>query len=152
LRVRDAGETKLEFTELPTFGYNVVLVDKQLNTETDLQRTPAYTFVVAKRGVNAVELNDRFSLRLEYTGRGVVTGVANIETPALQVFSQDGYIHVRSSAGAINHLQIYNLAGASVYTSQTSAEQFKVKVSGSHLYIVKARIGDEYKTEKIMVK
>jgi hypothetical protein len=92
LRIKDAGETRLEFSELETFGYNVFLIDKQLDREIDLQQTPAYTFMVAKQGSGALELNDRFSLRMEYTGKGVLTGVESVAPPALRVFAQDGYI------------------------------------------------------------
>jgi hypothetical protein len=49
-------------------------------------------------------------------------------------------------------LQIYNATGALVYGDNTPAEQFRVQVEGPQMYIVKARIGDIYKTEKVMVK
>jgi hypothetical protein len=152
LRVKEAGEMKLEFIDLPTFGYNVTLLDKQLNKETDLQKTPEYTFTVAKSGTNASELNDRFTLRMEYTGKGVITGAEPIETPALHVSSANGYAYIQSSAGIISSLQIYNVSGALVYSSSTPADRFRIALATSQMYIIKAKIESEFKVEKIVVK
>jgi hypothetical protein len=136
---------------MPTFGHNVYLIDHALNDkETDLQKTPAYTFTVTKKaGEKAIELNDRFSLRTAWTG----IGVSN-EEPGLSGFnvsSRDGYIYVQTPSPAAS-LQVYNATGALVYGSVTRSDYFRIPADGQQAYIVKAKIGEEYLTQKVFVK
>jgi hypothetical protein len=152
LRIKDIGEIKLNFSELETFGYNVSLIDKYLNRETNLQKTPEYTFTVAKTGANAIELNDRFSLRMEYTGKGVVVGSEAIEQPALQVSSDNGIIYIKSNGGLITQVRIYSLIGQLLYSDTTPSEQYAVPMVGSQMCIVSVMIKNEKKTLKVLVK
>ncbi|GHV52572.1 hypothetical protein FACS1894181_15750 [Bacteroidia bacterium] len=152
-RATTAGETKLEFNNQETFGYEVVLIDKVLNKRIDLSTTPEYTFTVTKTGSAAVEINDRFSLEMKYTGNGVtITGNESAPPPSiLQVSSGTGYIYIKSESGVIGSLQIYDTVGRLVYgTANLNERQFKLPVNGKQMYIVKATIGEATVVEKIM--
>jgi hypothetical protein len=148
LRVTGSGEIKLEFSGLSTFRHKVFLVDKQLNKEIDLQQTPEHSFTVAVNG--ATEVNDRFALRMTTN----ITGSEPIETPSWRVYSKDSYIYVQSEGEPIESLQIYNTLGSLIYSaSSVNERQHKVAVNGGQqIYLVKARIGNEHKTEKVIVK
>ncbi|MDR3269162.1 MAG: DUF11 domain-containing protein [Tannerella sp.] len=151
LRITNAGEIKLEFSGLSTFGHDVYLIDKEKNQEEiNLQQTPEYTFMANKpANVNVIEINDRFSLRMDYTGN-LSNRVAN--KPALQLSGNDGYIQVRSVAGIIKHLQIYNMAGMLIYSDDTASEEFRIPAERSQTYIVKAFVGNADIVEKVIVK
>ncbi|GHV52240.1 hypothetical protein FACS1894181_15170 [Bacteroidia bacterium] len=153
-RATTAGETKLEFTNQETFGYDVVLIDNVLNKRIDLGATPAYTFTVTvtKTGASTVEINDRFSLEMKYTGNGVtITGNEAAQPTALHVSAGAGYIYIKSESGVIGSLQIYDTVGKLVYgTGNLNESQFKLPVNGKQMYIVKATIGEATHVEKIM--
>ncbi|MDR0748687.1 MAG: T9SS type A sorting domain-containing protein, partial [Tannerellaceae bacterium] len=152
LRTGTAGTVTLEFSGMATFGHNVYLIDHaQNNKETDLQKTPSYTFTVAKKqqADKMIELNDRFSLRTSFTGKGVgneATGAAE-----LNVTSKDGYIYVQTPSLA-SSLQVYNLTGALVYSSATRSDYFRIQTDRQQAYIVKVKINEEYLTQKVFVK
>jgi hypothetical protein len=154
LRVKDGGETKLEFSGLKDFGFDVVLIDKLLNNKRiDLSKTPEYTFTVAKSTTAAAtEINDRFSLSMSFTGNGVVVDNEAVKAPVLYVSADGGYINIQSKGMEINSLQVYNLVGALVYSSNLRSAQFRIPAGGLQTYIVKARIGDEYHIQKVYVK
>jgi hypothetical protein len=148
LRVRDAGETKLEFASLSTFGYDVTLVDKYANKEVNIVTTPAYTFTISKEGETITEINDRFSLRMNYTG------VSNerISSSELRISSEQGWINITSKSGLIQHLQVYNLSGSLVYETNTPSASFRLPLQSGQTYLVKAKTGDSYQVEKVYVK
>ncbi|GHT43575.1 hypothetical protein FACS189438_1060 [Bacteroidia bacterium] len=152
-RATTAGETKLEFTNQETFGYDVVLIDNVLNKRIDLSATPEYTFTVTKTNSAPVEINDRFSLEMKYTGNGVtITGnEAATQPTTLQVSAGAGYIYIKSESGVIGRLQVYDTVGRLVYgTANLNESQFKLPVNSKQMYIVKATIGEETVVEKIM--
>jgi hypothetical protein len=152
LRVAEAGETTLAFSGMETFGHDVYLIDQQNGRTVDLQQTPEYTFTVTKPpGSGTVEINDRFVLRMEYTGRGL-TDHAPVTHPEVLLSSQDGYLYVRSPAGPISRLEVYSLPGKQVYSDHTLSDSFKIPVAGTQVYIVKAWIGERIITGKILVK
>jgi hypothetical protein len=150
LRIREAGEVTLEFSGMPTFGHDVWLIDKALGKEVDLQQDDTYTFMVVKTGRDALELDDRFVIRARYTGKGI-TGSDAITRPQWTVSSCSGNILVRSASQAITQLQVYDIAGALVYTADTPSDYFRVPVAQG-VYIIQALIGDEQKMEKVWVK
>jgi hypothetical protein len=148
--VRDAGETKLTFTGLDTFGHEVYLIDNEKGTITILSETPEYTFTIAKSASSGlIELNDRFRLRFYYTGNGIATGNEPLAT--LHAYAQDGYLYVRSREGEIAHLQIYTVLGGLVYDDHTPSHQYRIKLDPS-IYIIKAFINNQYTNEKVIVK
>ncbi|GHV51944.1 hypothetical protein FACS1894181_14560 [Bacteroidia bacterium] len=152
-RATTAGETKLEFNNQETFGYDVTLIDNVLNKRIDLGATPAYTFTVTKTSSAPVEINDRFSLEMKYTGNGVtITGnEVAAPSPILQVSSGAGYIYIKSESGVIGSLQIYDTVGRLVYgTPNLNERQLKLPVNGKQMYIVKATVGEATVVEKIM--
>ncbi|GHV49593.1 hypothetical protein FACS1894181_08930 [Bacteroidia bacterium] len=151
-RATTAGETKLEFNNHETFGYEVVLIDNALNKRIDLSATPEYTFTVTKTSAAAVEINDRFSLEMKYTGNGVtITGNEAAKPTALQVSSGAGYIYIKSAAGVIGRLQVYDALGHLIYgTANLNERQLKLPVNVKRMYIVKATIGEATHVEKIM--
>jgi hypothetical protein len=149
LRLREAGEVTLEFSGMSTFGHDVWLIDKVAGKEVNLQQTNAYTFMVVKSGHEILELNDRFALRSQYTGNGL-TGSQAISLPLWNVSSQGRHIQVQSASHPIGELQIYDITGGLVYTANASSTYFRIAVAQG-IYIVKARIGDDYKVEKVFV-
>jgi hypothetical protein len=152
LRVRDGGEITLEFSGMSTFGYNAFLTDKVLSKEIDLQKVTSYTFTLAKAsGTPLLELNDRFSLRLQYTGNGLSGNEAPPALPNWSVSTSDGYIHIQSLSGTIDLLHIYSVTGALVYASASPATHFSVALEGG-VYFVKALIGNENKVEKVILR
>jgi hypothetical protein len=150
LRIMGTGEIKLEFSGLSTFGHNVYLFDKEKNVEINLQQTPEYIFAATKpANVKSVEVNDRFTLRMEYTGQGNSEITTN---PVLLLSGWDGRIHVRSVSGLISHLLVYNMAGMLLYDDHTVSDEFSIPVERSQTYIVKALTGNKYSTGKVIVK
>ncbi|MDR1161320.1 MAG: hypothetical protein LBK45_03180 [Tannerellaceae bacterium] len=152
LRTGKAGSVTLEFSGMATFGHNVYLIDHaQNNKETDLQKTPTYTFTVAKKAASdkVIELNDRFSLRSDYTGIGL--GNEAISTTGLHVSSRSGYIYVQTSS-PVSSLQVYSVTGALVYSSATRQDYFSIPADGQQTYIVKVKLSEEYLTQKVFVK
>jgi hypothetical protein len=151
LRAGKAGSVTLEFSGMATFGHDVYLIDHALNKETDLQKDPAYTFTVTKKsaGDKVIELNDRFSLRADYTGIGL--GNEAIRTAPLNVSSDEGYIYVQTASPA-SSLQVYSATGALVYSSTARQDYFRIRTDRQQAYIVKVKIGDEYLTQKVFVK
>jgi hypothetical protein len=154
LRIRNAGEIKLEFSGLETFGHNVYLTDREKNVEIDLRQTPEYTFVATKpTGAAALELNDRFSLRMDYTGAGLGMGNGATAAPAMTVSGGNGRIHIHSTDGSpIQSIQIYNLSGQMIYRGQTASDRLIIPVSRLQTYIVKATIRNTQVIEKVIVK
>jgi hypothetical protein len=147
-----AGSVTLEFSGMATFGHNVYLIDHALNDKvTDLQQNHTYTFTVTKKSASdkIIELNDRFSLRSDFTGVGL--GNEAISTTGLNVTSRDGYIYVQTPSPA-SSLQVYSLTGALVYSSATRTDYFRIPTDGQQAYIVKVKIDEEYLTQKVFVK
>jgi hypothetical protein len=152
LRTDRAGQVTLEFSGMATFGHNVYLIDHAQNDKiTDLQQSPTYTFTVTKKSASdkIIELNDRFSLRSDFTGIGL--GNETISSTGLNVTSRDGYIYVQTSS-PVSSLQVYSLTGAQVYGSTTRTDYFRIPTDGQQAYIVKVKIGEEYLTQKVFVK
>jgi hypothetical protein len=153
VRAKDAGEIKLEFTGLSRFGHDVTLVDKQLNKTVELKEGDAYTFTVAKpSGAGAFfEVNNRISLEMVYTGKGLTGAEAVAIKTAAQVTSSDGFINVRSF-DVINSLQVYSLSGALIYSNNTPSTEYRIPATRHQMYIVRVQTGDTNQTEKIIVK
>jgi hypothetical protein len=129
------------------------LIDREKNNlEVNLQQTPEYTFAVAMpSNGEVIELNDRFTLRMDYTGIG--TGNRTVaDAPALLVSGNDGYIHVRPASGVIRHLWVYNLVGKVIYHDPATSNEYKIPVERAQMYIVKALIGNRYAVEKVVVR
>jgi hypothetical protein len=150
LRTDKAGSVTLEFSGMPTFGHKVYLIDHaQNNKETDLQKNPAYTFTITRKPAEKIiELNNRFSLRTAYTGTGLgneTTGTADVN-----VSSRNGYIHVQTPQ-PVSSLQVYNLAGALVYSSAGGPDYFRIQVDGGQAYIIKVKMNDQYIIKKVFV-
>jgi hypothetical protein len=150
LHIREAGEVKLSFSGVQNFGHDIWLIDRVLNKETRLQENSSYTFTVAKTGNKPVDINDRFSLYMKYTG---LTGS---ETPSASlsgwsVSTRDRNIYVQSASGVIRDLQVYDVTGAGVYRSQGPSEQFRIPVVQG-VYILKAQFDNEQKIEKVFVR
>ncbi len=153
IRVKEAGQVTFDFSGMSTFGHNVYLIDHaQNNKETDLQANPRYSFTVAKQSVNdkVIELNDRFSLRMQYTGIGVGNEEVTVNDD-IEVLSRDGYISIRSSS-VISGIQIFNIAGATIYSNEAKVDQVQISVERQQAYIVKAKVGNEYVVRKVFVK
>jgi hypothetical protein len=150
LRIRDAGEVTLEFSGMPTFGHNVWLVDKVTGKETDLQQHASYAFAAGKAGGGLLELNDRFAIRAQYTGAGITANEA-VSLPQWRVSAADREVLVQSLSLPVHRVQVYDVTGALVYSSSVPSVYYRIPLAQG-VYIVKARIGDAYRVEKVLVK
>jgi hypothetical protein len=153
LRTAEEGEVRLDFSGMATFGHKVYLIDYDRNgkvVETDLQTTPYYTFTAVKKSPSdaVIELNDRFALRMENTLTDVLPAG---ETLVWNVSEKAGIIHVRSTA-PMSSLQVYAANGALVYQTSKASTTYEVRVARQQVYIVKAKIGETYKVQKIVVQ
>lgn len=150
LKVNEVGQVTLEFSGIETFGHDVYLIDKELKGKDQeiaiSTNNPTYTFTVTKANT---ELNDRFSLRMNYTGVGL--GNESVEVDNFSVSSENGYIYVKSS-DMINSLQVYNVNGATIYGGNGQSYQYKVQANRGQVYIVKAMVNGESRVQKIFVK
>lgn len=147
LRVRDAGEVRLDFSGVETFGYNVYLADKERDLEIDLQKTPYYTFTVNKTGTELMEIDNRFFLRT-----GEKTGMEEIGSSGLLVSAGDGILEVRSTGGLIENIEIFNVIGSLVYRSHSASDYYRIPLGEWQIYIVKAQIGRNMEVKKVYVK
>ncbi len=152
MRVENAGQITFDFTGLANFGHNVWLIDHlQNNKEIDLQVTPTYTFTVEKKSANdkMIELNDRFSLKIRYTGIGLSN--KEIIENNVHISANDGNIYIQSPL-ELNSIQVYNISGALVYHKNNKSNHITIPVERQQNYIVKINIREEYIVEKVFVK
>jgi hypothetical protein len=148
LRIAESGEVTLEFTGQEHFGHDVYLIDRERNLEIDLQQTPSYTFTAVRPSVvPALELNDRFALRMVYTGTGLANGPAPA-APSWTVIPLNGEIHVRALSGIIRSLQVYSVAGTLIYATQTAGDYFRIPVEHGGVYLIRANINGAVETKK----
>jgi hypothetical protein len=153
LRMRGTGEVRLDFTGMESFGHDVYLIDLQASgREIDLQETPYYTFVATGSPSGGMtEINNRFLLRMTYTGRGLVD-VSVPDAPAIRCHGHDGHIHVRAVSGAIRRLEIYNVAGALIYTAGDGSTEYRIPAQ-TGIYLVKVHTdAGSVLTEKVIVR
>ncbi|MDR1456018.1 MAG: T9SS type A sorting domain-containing protein, partial [Tannerella sp.] len=150
LRLTQSGEVTLEFSGQEVFGHDVYLVDRAQNREIFLQETPSYTFMAVKpAGVDVLELNDRFVLRMEYTG---VHSEAAPQVSSWTAGAVDGAIHIRAVSGTISSLRIYTVAGAAVYSARESGTYFRIPVERGRVYLVHVEVNGAGETKKVIVK
>ncbi|MDR3140738.1 MAG: right-handed parallel beta-helix repeat-containing protein [Tannerellaceae bacterium] len=153
IRLKDAGEVSLHFSGMETFGYKVYLIDhSQNNKKTDVQQNPTCTFTAVKQSPNdkVIELNNRFTLEMQYTGEIKVAN-ETVQAKKITITSKDGCIYVQTPSVA-RSLQIYNTAGALVYSSHVKSDNYKVRLDIPQTYIVKVTMNDECIIEKTLVK
>ncbi|MDR1981477.1 MAG: T9SS type A sorting domain-containing protein [Tannerellaceae bacterium] len=147
------GEVRLDFSGMATFGYDVYLIDNDRNGKTveiNLQKTPYYTFTAVKKSSSdaMVELNDRFSLRMEHrsTDNTAIAG----EASGWNVSANDGMIHIRSTE-TISNLQIYNTNGILVYRTNAPSTSYEIRADHQQFYIIKAQTGKAQTGKKVFV-
>ena len=151
LRLMEAGEVRLEFSGLETFGHRVYLHDReQGNERIDLIQHPVYTFIVNKpQSARIVELNDRFTLTVEYTGEGL--DVASEKKPSTwTATTKDGMLHVHAEKNMIRSLEVYTAAGALIHRTQSSMTEYRIPVEHGQVYIVKAGTSTGVEIKKVM--
>ncbi|MDR0749347.1 MAG: T9SS type A sorting domain-containing protein [Tannerellaceae bacterium] len=153
IRLKEAGKVSLHFSGMETFGYKVYLIDHlQNNKKTDVQQNPTYTFTAVKQSPNdkVIELNDRFTLEMQYTGY-IETANETVQANKAIITSKDGCIYVQTPSVA-RSLEVYNMAGALVYSSHVKSDNYQAYLDSPQTYIVKVTINDEYIIEKIFVR
>jgi hypothetical protein len=151
LRIREAGDITLNFARFAGFGYDVYLIDHDEGRETDLQKQNSYTFRIGQTpdSRQALEINDRFSLRFERDFSDTADG-----NPALSgwnVSASGGRIHIQSAAGAMDGVRIYNMKGETIYGSDRQSVRFSAPVERMQPYIVRTRINGDSKIQKVFV-
>jgi hypothetical protein len=153
IRLKEASKVKLHFSGMETFGYKVYLIDHaQNNKKTDVQQNPTYTFTAVKQSPNdkVIELNNRFTLEMQYTG-DIKTANETMPADKITITAKDGCIHIQTPSVA-NGLQIYNTVGALVYSSHVKSDNYQVHVDTPQTYIIKVTLNDECIIEKVLVK
>ena len=153
LIAKEAGEYTLSFGGLYSFGYDVSLTDVVLNKRIELSSSvDEYKFTLTKPSSNSIEVNDRFKLYFKFTGKGIIFSAnEELKIDPIKVTSNNGYINITSNNTAISNLRIYDAYGRSIYQTSVPSNSIRIPAS-SGLYIVKAAIGNEEMTEKIIVK
>jgi hypothetical protein len=153
IRLKEAGQVTFHFSGMETFAHKVYLIDhSQNNKKTDIQQNPTYIFTVVKQSPNdeVIELNDRFSLVMQYTG-DIETTNQTIRNKNISITSRDGYIYVQTPYTA-ESIQIYSTAGALVYSTRMKSDSYRIQVNSSDTYIIKVTINGEYVVEKVFVR
>jgi hypothetical protein len=152
LRIREQGEITFSFAGMENFGHEVTLRDKTLQKSVNIRQTPTYAFTPAKSSMQPVmAINDRFELVMEYTGAGLV-GNAMADAPRLIATARDGYVEIQAIPGVITALQIYNPAGALVFSSRATTDYFRIALPRAQIYLIRARVDDEVRTVKVWVE
>ncbi|MDR1936946.1 MAG: hypothetical protein LBQ73_00425 [Tannerellaceae bacterium] len=151
LRTKESQPITLDFSHNTGFGYNIYLIDREDNGQTreiNLQKSPTYTFTPGKSpDKEYLVTENRFSLRFKSRQTGV--SPVEAETARLQVSVQNGYIHVESASGLIDELRIFNLIGSPVYDSHIPSRSYRIRIEGSGIYIIRAKMGEIYEIRKI---
>ncbi|MDR2499291.1 MAG: T9SS type A sorting domain-containing protein [Tannerellaceae bacterium] len=155
--LKDAGDYVLDFSGMHSFGYDVVLTDKQQGyKQTDIGKNSSYAFSVARPAGHsgAIYLYDRFTLRFTYTGAGIdYTPTETAPATDLYVSDTGESLLVRSTNGPIALLQVFNTAGALIYDNPNVRDsKISIRKPSGGAYIVKAIVNGESKIEKIIVK
>jgi hypothetical protein len=153
IRLKEAGQVTFRFSGMETFAYKVYLIDhSQNNKKTDIQQAPTYTFTVVKQSPNdeVIELNDRFSLEMQYAGN-IRTTNETIRNKNVSITSKGGHIYVQTPYAA-ESIQIYNIAGALVYSTHAKSDNYRIQVDSSKTYIIKVTMDGEYMVEKVFVR
>jgi hypothetical protein len=154
MRLPDAGAAKLAFAGLETFGHNVYLIDRARNNHrTDLQQTPEYAFTVTGTpgSSGVIEVNDRFVLWMEYTGRGLAD-VSVPEAPEIRCYGLKGHMRVHAVSGTIRRMEVYSMSGALVYAAEDGATEYSIPAQ-TGVYIVMVQTGaGTVVTEKVIVR
>jgi hypothetical protein len=86
-----------------------------------------------------------------YTGAGLGSAPAPAAPASWTVTPQNGEIHVRAVTGVIRSLQVYSIAGALVYFTQTAGDYFRIPVERGQVYFIRAEVNGCVETEKTFV-
>lgn len=154
LRLKEPGEVTLDFSGMETFGHDVYLIDTQAGNgrkEIDLQKTRSYTFTVAQQpaGDDFIEINNRFELRMVYTGIGV--GTEDVDQDAIRIFAEAGRIYIKSTSASITDVKVYTVDGVLVYGNTAVSDQYTIDVENRKNYIIKVKYNGQEKVEKLFV-
>ncbi|MDR2496904.1 MAG: hypothetical protein LBD21_07230 [Tannerellaceae bacterium] len=153
--VKDPGEYVLDFSGLHSFGYDVILIDKQQNhKQIELGKTASYTFSLSRPAgtSGSIYLPDRFALRFSYTGAGINSTTEEAPEADFFVAVNGETLQLRSASGTIGSLQVYNAVGALIYDHPNVGDaRHSLSLPGRNVYIVKAMVNGDLKVEKIVV-
>ncbi|MDR1918331.1 MAG: hypothetical protein LBQ65_01645 [Tannerellaceae bacterium] len=152
LRTKESLPITLDFSYSSSgFGYNIYLIDKEdagQTREINLQKNPTYTFSPGKApGKEYLVMENRFSLRFKHRPTNTQAEPAS---SLLQTSVQNGYLLVTSGAGLISELQLFNPLGVLIYSSPTPSESYRIRLEEAGLYIIKAKLGENYEIRKII--
>jgi len=149
LRLKEAGEIVLEFSNMRAFQHNVFLIDHEDDNKIyDLSVNPAPRFNIDRHPTgNSIELNSRFSLHFveNPVGNQIIA-----QDNEMKVASQNSSLYVTADGLPIQNLQVYNLWGQQVYSSRKSDTQYNIPVKRSQFYIVKGEVNNRIKIVKVI--
>ncbi|MDR2498236.1 MAG: T9SS type A sorting domain-containing protein [Tannerellaceae bacterium] len=156
-RNAEAGEVTLNFSGLESFGYDVVLEDRLTNKQISLSPSKStYTFMAAKPvNTKALESNERFLLRMGFTGKGITFGYTDTEVaPApFRVFPTGQGIQIISNAAPTGNVRIYNMQGSVIYSaSGINISSLLLPLTSGRMYIVQIEAGGTSVVEKVYLK
>lgn len=149
LRCRESGNITLKFQRFPGFDYDVYLIDKIIGKQYAIQDAIQIEFYHSDLGnASAVYINDRFSLRFEYNPS--IIEEKNI--PNLFISSNDGYLYLSSSGPEISTVQIFTMDSNVVYNNEVRSNHAQIRLKKHKLYLIKAKIEDEYIIRKAFIQ
>jgi hypothetical protein len=61
-------------------------------------------------------------------------------------------VEIQAIPGVITALQIYNPAGALVFSSRATTDYFRIALPRAQIYLIRARVDDEVRTVKVWVE
>lgn len=150
IRTNLSGSVKLEFSGMESFENDLFLVDHGLdkNNMINIKEKQVYPFSIDQSPPGKfIEINNRFSLLMVSP-----TNISDNDEDKLNIFSDNGSIHIYSSGESIDGLQVYDASGHSVYISNETTTQHIVPVLPDKLYIIRVSMGKDIKIRKLFIK
>jgi len=143
-----SGTFTLKATEISKLkGVNILLMDNQLNTVTDLTSGNTYTFKS-----DSTNTTDRFSV----STAKIVTGLNFHETPSVSVYSSAAgqiAITIHGKADEDCKVSVYSILGQRLLDNSITGERTVLnKNFTTGVYLVSVNIGGEKVNKKVSVK
>jgi hypothetical protein len=142
LWIKADGNYSMQLTDIQGFDTPVYLVDKYLETITELTAEANYDF---QASATDEPLNDRFALRA-----GATTGLPSSVFNKVLIYAAEGRVYIENLTIG-DKVAIYNLTGQLVETLRATSPDTSVALPAKGVYVVKVT-GSESVVSKIINK
>jgi hypothetical protein len=142
LWIKESGNYSIQLTDIQDFNTQVYLVDKDMETITDLTADGSYHF---QASATTTSVNDRFVLRA-----GSTTELPASVFNKITVYATNNQVYIKNLTVGDN-VSIYNLAGQLVETWRATSPDTSVALPAAGVYVVKVS-GAESVVAKIINK